>query len=61
MQYHTSHKKAISKGETKIYLRTNSNETNFKNMTTNLIHKLISTMTTVTHTRHMQGCPDFIS
>ena len=32
--------KAIAKGETKRYLRTSSNETNFKSMTLKLIHKL---------------------
>ena len=32
--------KAISKGETQRYLRTNSNETNFNKMTCKLIHKL---------------------
>ena len=32
--------KAIAKGETKRYLRTSSNETNFNSMTLKLIHKL---------------------
>lgn len=32
--------KAISKGETQRYLRTNSNETNFDNVKCKLVHKL---------------------
>ena len=41
MSYHPpSIIKAISKGETQHYLRTNSNETNFNKITCKLIHKL---------------------
>ena len=38
--HHPLNHKAISKGETQRYLRTNSNKTNFNKMTCKLIHKL---------------------